>query len=381
MNESLSLADYESAAQLTDQHRIQDPNSRFPLLGLFGETGSVLSEVKKKQRDQEAYLDYRQNLREEFGDVLWYLVAVAAHADLSLDELGTSLIQDLKVRQALTFAEIEALAPTSVTTSLPTIEESSIQLAAEVGLFMADFQAACFERNRPRLEDRLSQVFRALRDAVHDADLSFEEVARSNLAKINDRWPSERVYPSPFDSDFPKHEQFPRQLNITIKELKHDGKICAQISRNGSPIGDPLTDNRADDDDYRFHDVFHLAYAAHLGWSPTLRRLLKLKRKSNPVTDEVEDGARAILIEEGIAAWVFNHAKRLKLFEKSDYLDYGLLKSVRQFVQGYEVERCPLWLWEEAILDGFKVFRAVCTHRGGQVDLDLNERALSFSAP
>lgn len=60
---------------------------------------------------------------------------------------------------------------------------------------------------------------------------------------------------------------------------------------------------------YRFHDVFHLAYAAVLGWSPVLRALLKCKRKSHPWLDENQDGARAILIEEGISTFVFNHAK------------------------------------------------------------------------
>jgi len=29
-------------------------------------------------------------------------------------------------------------------------------------------------------------------------------------------------------------------------------------------VGDRLTDNKAEPDDYRFHDVFHMAYAVHL---------------------------------------------------------------------------------------------------------------------
>ena len=35
-----------------------------------------------------------------------------------------------------------------------------------------------------------------------------------------------------------------------------------RLAIDGSPIGDPLTDNRPDDDNYPFHDVFHLAHAA-----------------------------------------------------------------------------------------------------------------------
>jgi hypothetical protein len=52
-------------------------------------------------------------------------------------------------------------------------------------------------------------------------------------------------------------------------------------------------------------DVFHLAYAAVLGWSPVTRKLLDRKRRSNPQVDLAEDGGRAIVIEEGIAAMAF----------------------------------------------------------------------------
>ncbi|MEN2469325.1 hypothetical protein [Burkholderia sp. GS2Y] len=60
---------------------------------------------------------------------------------------------------------------------------------------------------------------------------------------------------------------------------------------------------------------FHLAYVAHLGWSPVIRALLKLKRKSDPKLDENEDGARAAIIEEGIATWIFNHADHHDFYE------------------------------------------------------------------
>jgi hypothetical protein len=48
-------------------------------------------------------------------------------------------------------------------------------------------------------------------------------------------------------------------------------------------VGDPLTDNIADRDGYRFHDVFHFAHPAVLHWSPTFRALVKRKRKSDPL--------------------------------------------------------------------------------------------------
>ena len=66
-----------------------------------------------------------------------------------------------------------------------------------------------------------------------------------------------------------------------------------EIYPDGKFIGDSLSDNAYVDDGYRFHDVMHLAHMAVLGWSPVMRNLLKLKRKSQPTIDEVEDGARA----------------------------------------------------------------------------------------
>ena len=87
--------------------------------------------------------------------------------------------------------------------------------------------------------------------------------------------------------------------------------------------------------------------------------LFKVKRKSKPSVDENQDGARAQLVEEGIATWIFAHARELDYFKSIGNLDYSLLKAIEPQVKGYEVERCPLWLWEKAILDGYRVFRCL----------------------
>jgi hypothetical protein len=149
---------------------------------------------------------------------------------------------------------------------------------------------------------------------------------------------------------------------------------------NGVEIGSRLTDNKTVEDDYRFHDVFHLANAAILGWSPCLRALFKLKRKSSPDIDEMQDGARAILIEEGLSTLIFHHALRLNYFASVKTLDYSLLKAVQDFVSGYEVDQCPLWQWEQAILDGFEVFRKLRKYRRGVVIADLIKRSIDFEA-
>ena len=382
----LTLASYQRCAQQTDQRRSIDASLEFPLLGLFGETGSLLSEVKKKQRDAIAYIGYHDSVLEELGDVLWYLAALADRSRFSLCDLAINLDRSFADRhgtslEQLTFQAIEEATGDPALSPSPAFQRTLLRLAAEVGLLMTDHNTGRLGQDRSALKGRLTDILRTLRQAAHEAGITLEEAACANLKKIFDRWPIFRTPPPLFDRDFPTDEQLPKLIVVDISEVEINGRKMARLVQDDKPLGDPLTDNRADDDDYRFHDVFHLTYAAHLGWSPTLRRMLKVKRKSNPSIDEIQDGARAILIEEGITTWIFNHAQRMNLFSEMTSLDYGLLKSIRRFVSGYEAEACPLWLWEEAILQGYEIFRAVCRHRGGRVIVDLNKRSIRFEAP
>jgi hypothetical protein len=158
------------------------------------------------------------------------------------------------------------------------------------------------------------------------------------------------VYPPPFDATSPLYEQLPRVLTIDIFERNVGGKLYVFQTCNGINIGDRLTDNALTPDDYRFHDVFHYGYAAVLTWSP------------------------------GISTWMFGQAKRLSDFEgiKPGELSFDILKQIRQFVAGYEPNRSPLWLWEEAILQGFEAFRFLKAHRRGRLQIDVHKRKLTI---
>ncbi|MEP5376737.1 MAG: pyrophosphatase [Hyphomicrobiales bacterium] len=356
-----------------------------PLLGLFGEIGSLLSEAKKKQRDPVAYLGYERTVLEEFGDVLWYLAAVATRSEISIADLahqtGSTSPRNTEAKSdTITFADLQE--PDAQISWIPQptaeFERTLIRLSAEVGLLMVDYDAGRFVNNQPALVGRLLSVLRALLEAAGDAGITLEAAAKGNLIKIKDRWPDEKIYPAPFDDGFPEQERFERRMVFEIKEVLEGDLLVSRLTKDGIAIGDVLTDNRQGDDDYRFHDVFHMAYAAVMGWSPTLRRLLKRKRKSDPMIDETQDGARAVLIEEGIATWIFNHAQRLEYFENLHALDYSMLKNVREFVQGYESENCPLWCWEEAILQGYAAFRQVKKNRSGRLIVDLNNHTLQY---
>ncbi len=62
-------------------------------------------------------------------------------------------------------------------------------------------------------------------------------------------------------------------------------------------------------------------------------------------------------------------------------MDYDLLKAVHQLVRGYEVEARPIWQWERAILEGFRIFRELRKHRSGAVSIDLVLRTIEFEPP
>lgn len=377
----IKLADYQEIAKQTDRNKREGLGGlRFPLLGLFGEVGSLLSELKKKQRDKESYYAYDTAVVEEFGDVLWYFTNIAGRAGLTLEELAGLALDNLviggKARPArvLTFADLQAKTAHAGPTSDAPFETEALQLAARVGSLLGDVNS--YVRNRELLKGHLVEIFRSIIRSAEDANVLIDDVIRANIAKVTGRWPIERVYTPLFDAKMKPDEQLPRRIEMLIEEQTVGDKTFVIQKCKGIRIGDRLTDNKTEQDDYRFHDVFHLGYAAVLGWSPVIRGQFRVKRKSIPSLDENQDGARATLIEEGVATWVFNHALRLKFFADITALDFSLLKAIQELVQGYEVSDCPLWMWEKAILDGFKAFRFLREHRRATVIADLNNRRL-----
>jgi len=382
----LTTQKYESLAVATD--RGADGGSMvFPLLGLFGETGSLLSEVKKKQRDASSYVGYADAVVEELGDVLWYLTVLCSRLRTSLSRIahraayGSPSPETSEVPH-LPFARLQH--PTLPFPGMPTpaFEKTLLRLASEVGALLSDHSATDLSYNPIVAEERLEAVLRLLIKAAEEAGITLEAAATANLEKVLDRWPNERIYPEPFDQGAPESEQLPRSLTIDMFERTVAGQTYVFQQCNGINIGDRLTDNSPVPDDYRFHDVFHFANAAVLGWSPVLRALLRLKRKSDPAIDESEDGARPALIEEGVVTWIFGQAEPLEFFAglRPGELPFGLLKQVRQFVGKYEGGRCPLWVWEEAILQGYAAFRFVRDRRRARFHIDLRTHKLSAEA-
>ncbi|MES2321202.1 MAG: pyrophosphatase [Pseudomonadota bacterium] len=299
----MNLSSYQQRALETDVTIKDDKSVCLPLLGLFGEAGSLLSALKKHLREKENFKTYRNVVEEELGDCLWYLANTCSRLNIDLDDLALeianitmSTFPNLEAR-APNMDQLQALATATLIFRKPTFEADLFQLGSAAGRLLELSQTP----ESPDLRDALREMLLVIGQASAHADVSLASAAKRNLDKNKSRWPGEtRSHVALFDEQYPEEEHLPRDFKISFREYSRSGRTFVIQSCNSINIGDRLTDNKIDPDDYRFHDVFHLAYAVHLGWSPVLRTLFKVKRKSNPTIDEGQDGARAIIIEEGI---------------------------------------------------------------------------------
>jgi hypothetical protein len=183
-----------------------------------------------------------------------------------------------------------------------------------------------------------------------------------------------------FDNDFPPGEQLPRHLEVTLRAVPGPFGEVVRMTVNGLPVGDPLTDNSRSETGYRWHDTLHLAHAVCLGWSPVLRSLTRLKRRSDPLVDHVEDGGRAIVADESIAWAVFCHARNRGWYE-NQAPEPSLLGYVREMTYALEVSARSDEDWAYAISTGLACLRAVWLHGGGVLRGDLRDRSLAFAGP
>lgn len=360
----VKLDDYQREAFGTARIDWRDARKRhIPILGVIGELGSLTTEIKKGLRDGNAYTDGAQNLTEQFGDLLWYIGALASRYELKLQALAR-----------------QAPVPKVHNSPLHHIYAIVSSVAALVAV-AAPLGATLSGPQRRALTGALARVLGATLAAIRREHLELSKVLHLNLSKVTGMFGDDVEKPATcFDQRFPGYERLPRNIAIQFLERERGaGRLEVVIRVNNLNIGDRLTDNAQEDDGYRFHDAFHLAYAAVLGWSPVVRATFRCKRKSDSHVDEVQDGARAAIAEEAVAQTVFNYARGHSMLEGLDRIDHGILKLIQRMVRGLEVSRCALHDWQRAIFVGFTAFRALKQNRGGWLILDAETRSLTYS--
>jgi NTP pyrophosphatase (non-canonical NTP hydrolase) len=258
-------------------------------------------------------------------------------------------------------------------------------LAGEAGQLLSEYKkrlrdGPSHERFVDRVSEELGDILWYVANVATKYGLSLNAVARDNLVKTRERFLPAASAPD-LDASFGETERFPRKLIVDFQEVRSDGRVEVRMTMDGVLVGAALTDNAYQDDGYRFHDVFHIANAAVLGWSPVLRALIKRKRRSDPKTDEVEDGGRAAVIEEGVVAAVFDYARQHAFLKGVTQVDEALLRTLRGMCGHLEVAGQSPAAWCKAIIDGFSVWREVVANSGGRVEADLDAQTVRYVAP
>lgn len=258
-------------------------------------------------------------------------------------------------------------------------------LAGEAGSVASEYKkrlrdGQAHARWQPRMAEELGDVLWYLSAIAGEVGLGLEQIAEQNLSKTRGRWLSSPL--EPLDARFPESEQLPRQGEYTFLPVtSKTDRPAVELWFGGIQRGDVLTDAAHEPDGYRFHDVFHLSYAALLGWSPVTRAILKRKRRSDRDVDENEDGGRAVVVEEGIAALVFGYAAQHNYLAEIKHIDQRLLDSIALLTATTEARVRSAGSWEHAILAGFVCFRGLLEHGGGTVRFDADRGQLDFIAP
>ena len=292
------IIDYQKEAKKTEKKVYAEGGDNIvPILGLAGEVGELLNEYKKRLRDSDAHLRFRDRMAEELGDILWYVAATATSFGLDLEDIAARNLDKTRARWGTN----------------------------------------------------------------DDGNLLFEPRDHG------------------FDAGYPEDERFPRQFIADFRQWIDKGVVKTKVVVDGKQLVDLLTDNSHQPDGYRFHDVFHFAYAAVLGWSPVIREASEEEsRRSNLKVDEVEDGGRAIVTEEGISSLVFAYAVDHKALAGVRSVEYDLLKAIRIMTSSFEVSLCTTGEWERAILMGYEVWKHVERNQGGRVEIDLDKRSIRY---
>lgn len=416
------LSDETKAKPLTDRERI----ARY---GIASEIGSLIAAIKKKEllEPNRKWDEWNDEIVEELGDIVWYTVMLATlNGKSALDIVKDDLISlpveiegDAKFKSTLAPESLEKFLVMSkefvsggVEYSFNEYQDISTLTSRTSG---RDLLHVCLTRltlystvlmshGFPEIEKYIQndivkiELVRSLGMVMwHIAALAsvfhlgLDEVVEKNRRKLNDLANFDKEDPTPLhdeDSAVPPSQRFPRQFEISFISIEAN-KL--QMFYEGRPLGDELTDNSHEADGYRFHDCMHLANAAKLGWSPVLRQLMKRKRKYDPQIDMSEDGARALIVEEAVVKAIHSEGERasgaglakntyapIELFTSKEQISFSFLKLIRRFVKKLEVEKNKYWEWQEAIVEGHKIYAELCKEKQGTVIVDLANRTINF---
>lgn len=91
---------FENYSQFQKSTQTKEFDIKYMALGLGGEVGELLNEIKKMERDDNNILtkDRKQKIILEIGDILWYLQGLSSQLNITLDSALQTNIDKLSKR-------------------------------------------------------------------------------------------------------------------------------------------------------------------------------------------------------------------------------------------------------------------------------------------
>ena len=153
---------------------------------------------------------------------------------------------------------------------------SLLGLAGEVGELLGEHKkwlrdGDSYSLFTERVREELGDLLWCLSNMATKHGLTLGEITGHNLDEMQRRCNVSvggEKGPKLLNGDLPESECIPRKKDVSI-DTGRPSKV--EIFINGKAFGHSLSDNRYEEDGYRFHDLLHLAYGTVLGWSPTLK--------------------------------------------------------------------------------------------------------------
>ena len=168
------------------------------MLGLIGEVGEVVSELKKHAREGPAYSAFRNRLAEELGDLLWYAADLAERRGIRLADVNEA---GLPVSSPASDREGGWI-------------RAALSLSEQAGRMSQSYDALLAGRTPQRAFDRelagsLATLMNDLGRLAAIHQLSLVDIAAANLKKVDHRWtPRKDISTSP-TLPWPEAEQLP----------------------------------------------------------------------------------------------------------------------------------------------------------------------------
>ena len=97
----MTFDEYQRESRATAFYPNAGKNFIYPTLGVAGESGELANKVQKIIRDEEGAVSdiARENIRDEIGDVLWFLAQLATELNLSFGDIADSNMKKLLSRK------------------------------------------------------------------------------------------------------------------------------------------------------------------------------------------------------------------------------------------------------------------------------------------